>query len=110
MRDAYALLAEKLGYARSERLTKVLKRLMDEEEAGLIHDAPNCSEVASVICNRCTDCCVLYYAPTKHGGLEKGVARSRFQAEVDKATCNGCQIYVERCPFEAIEMERDLPK
>lgn len=73
-------------------------------EAGLIHSAPNRSEVGAVVCNCCTDCCVLYYALIKYGGLERGVAKSRFQAEVDKTTCNGCQVCIERCPFEAIEM------
>ncbi len=32
------------------------------------------------------------------------MAKSRFQAEVDKVTCKGCQTCVERCPFEAVEM------
>jgi len=74
------------------------------EKAGLIHSVFNSSEVANVICNCCTDCCIFYYPLTKYGVLEKGVARSRFQAEVDKAICKGCQTCVERCPFEAVEM------
>jgi Pyruvate/2-oxoacid:ferredoxin oxidoreductase delta subunit len=80
-------------------------KIMDTaEEAGLIHGVFNSSEVASVICNCCTDCCIFYYPLTKYGVLEKGVAKSRFQAEVDKAVCKGCQTCVERCPFEAVEM------
>jgi Pyruvate/2-oxoacid:ferredoxin oxidoreductase delta subunit len=80
-------------------------KIMDvAEEAGLIHSVFNVSGVTNVICNCCADCCVFYYPLTKHGVLEKGVARSRFQAEVDRAACKGCQTCVERCPFEAVEM------
>jgi len=84
-----------------EEATKVLDVA---EEAGLMHMASNGSQVASVICNCCTHCCIFYYPLIKYGGLEKGVAKSRFQAEVDKATCSGCQTCVERCPLEALEM------
>lgn len=89
-----------------KELTKdeALKVLDVAEEAGLIHSVYNNSGVPNVICNCCTDCCVFYYPLTEHGVLDKGVARSRFQAEVDKATCTGCQTCVERCPFEALEM------
>jgi Pyruvate/2-oxoacid:ferredoxin oxidoreductase delta subunit len=80
-------------------------KVMDiAEEAGLIHSVYNNSGVPNVVCNCCATCCVFYYPLTKYGVLEKGVAKSRFQAEVDKATCKGCQTCVERCPFEAIEM------
>jgi Pyruvate/2-oxoacid:ferredoxin oxidoreductase delta subunit len=80
-------------------------KIMDvAEEAGLIHSVYNGSAVTSVICNCCTDCCIFYYPLSKHGVLEKGVAKSRFQAEVDKVACTGCQTCVERCPFEAVEM------
>jgi Pyruvate/2-oxoacid:ferredoxin oxidoreductase delta subunit len=74
------------------------------EEAGLIHSVYNSSAVANVICNCCTDCCIFYYPLSKYGVLEKGVAKSRFQAEVDQANCTGCQTCVERCPFEAVGM------
>jgi Pyruvate/2-oxoacid:ferredoxin oxidoreductase delta subunit len=71
-------------------------KVMDvAEEAGLIHSVYNGSVVTSVICNCCADCCVFYYPLTKYGVLEKGVAKSRFQAEVDKTTCKGCQTCVE---------------
>jgi Pyruvate/2-oxoacid:ferredoxin oxidoreductase delta subunit len=84
-------------------------RMMDvAEDVGLIHSVNNNSEVVGVICNCCADCCLFYYPLSKYGGLEKGVAKSRFQAEVDKATCKGCQTCVERCPFEALEMVKVL--
>ena len=83
---------------------EAMKVLDVAEEAGLIHSVYNAPEVTNVICNCCTDCCVFYYPLTKYGGLEKGVAKSRFRAKVDKATCNGCQTCVERCPFEVLEM------
>ena len=73
-------------------------------EAGLIHSVVNAAEVGNFICNCCTDCCISFYPLISYGGLDKGVAKSRFQAETDKAICNGCQTCVERCPFEAIEM------
>jgi Pyruvate/2-oxoacid:ferredoxin oxidoreductase delta subunit len=80
-------------------------KIMDAaEDAGLIHGVFNSSEITSVICNCCSDCCIFYYPLTKYGVLEKGVARSRFEADVDKANCKGCQTCVERCPFEAVEM------
>ena len=80
-------------------------KVMDiAEQVGLIHSVFNGSAVTNVICNCCADCCIFYYPLTKHGVLAKGVARSRFQAEVDKAICSGCQTCVERCPFEAVEM------
>jgi Pyruvate/2-oxoacid:ferredoxin oxidoreductase delta subunit len=80
-------------------------KIMDvAEEAGLIHSVYNSSAVTNVICNCCTDCCIFYYPLSKYGVLEKGVAKSRFQAEVDQANCTGCQTCVERCPFEAVGM------
>jgi len=80
-------------------------KIMDvAEKAGLVHSVFNGSVVANVICNCCADCCVFYYPLTKYGVLEKGVAKSRFQAEVDKVACDGCQTCVERCPFEAVDM------
>lgn len=75
-------------------------------EAGLVHSVYNGPDVGGVICNCCSDCCVFYYPLTRYGGLQKGVAKSRFHAEVNRTTCNGCQTCVERCPFEAIEMKK----
>jgi Pyruvate/2-oxoacid:ferredoxin oxidoreductase delta subunit len=93
-----------------EELTKdEARKIMDvAEEAGLIHSVFNSSAVTNVICNCCTDCCIFYYPLTKYDVLEKGVAKSRFQAEVDQATCSGCQTCVERCPFEAVDMVKIL--
>jgi Pyruvate/2-oxoacid:ferredoxin oxidoreductase delta subunit len=91
-----------------KELTKdeALKVLAVAEESGLIHSVYNSSGIPNVICNCCTDCCIFYYPLTERGVLDKGVARSRFQAEVDKATCTGCQTCVERCPFAAVEMAK----
>jgi Pyruvate/2-oxoacid:ferredoxin oxidoreductase delta subunit len=78
-------------------------KIMDvAEEAGLIHSVYNGSAVTNVICNCCTDCCIFYYPLGKHGVLEKGVAKSRFQAEVEK--CFGCGVCAVGCESEAIRL------
>jgi len=41
MADAYAVLTEKLGHPGSERLTRLLKRLMDGEEAEIVASLPS---------------------------------------------------------------------
>ncbi|MBE0430206.1 MAG: 4Fe-4S binding protein [Dehalococcoidia bacterium] len=41
MSDGYEILAEKYGYPGSERLKKILKRLMDEEEAEIVASLPS---------------------------------------------------------------------
>jgi ferredoxin len=92
------------GTGRELTRAEAMQVLDTAAEAGLIHSVYNGVEVSSVICNCCSDCCVFYYPLIKYGGLEKGVVKSRFRAEVDRAACTGCQTCVERCPFEAIEM------
>lgn len=86
-----------------EQAMEVLDR---SAEAGLIHSTANAAEVAGAVCNCCADCCIFFYPLIKHGGLERGIARSRFQAAVEQADCSGCQTCVERCPVEALEMVR----
>ncbi len=92
------------GTGRELTRNEAMKIMDVAEETGLIHSVFNSSAVTNVICNCCADCCVFYYPLGKYGVLEKGVAKSRFQAKVDETTCKGCQTCVERCPFEAVEM------
>lgn len=72
------------------------------EDAGLVHVAENKRALGVVICNCCSDCCI-NWASTRTG-LRKFAAPSRFRATVDAEACNGCQLCVERCFFDAITM------
>ena len=75
-------------------------------EAGLVHSVGNSADVGHYICNCCADCCIFMYPWLTYGGVEKGIAKSRFEARVDVESCSGCQDCVEQCPFGAIEMAR----
>lgn len=75
-------------------------------EGGLIHSVMNAGDVGHFICNCCPDCCIFTYPYLKYGGLDKGLAKSRFEARVDVESCSGCQDCVEQCPFGAIEMTK----
>ena len=94
------------GTSRELTRKEAMEVLELSEEVGLIHTVPNRSEVAAAICNCCIDCCVLFHGLMEHGALDQGMAKSRFRAEVDQGTCIGCQVCVERCRFELIEMVR----
>ncbi|MGD0355785.1 MAG: 4Fe-4S dicluster domain-containing protein [Dehalococcoidia bacterium] len=82
---------------------KILKMA---SEAGLVHTVENTAQAGTYICNCCPDCCVLLYPWLTYGNLDKGLAKSRFEAKVDAESCSGCQDCVEQCPFGAIEMTK----
>ena len=82
------------------------------EEDGLIHWWPNSSKMTGfkaglAVCNCCRDCCI-FSVPLDQAGLPIGLGweKSRYQAYVNLDDCNGCQVCVDRCQFDAIEMER----
>ena len=80
------------------------------EEAGLVHTWPFAlSSRLNEICNCCIDCCQLLDGGLKFGTIGGILDRSHLRASVDPDICNGCQDCVDRCFFEAIEMQRNPP-
>lgn len=79
------------------------------EESGLLHLWPNNTSMTGpkTSCQCCRDCCMTY-VPIDQVGLpiSKVWEKSRYQVYVNQENCNGCQVCVDRCLFDAIEMER----
>jgi len=79
------------------------------EESGLLHKWNNNSATIGLrlSCQCCRDCCMMY-VPIDQAGLPISTIweKSRYQAEINLDDCNGCQVCVDRCLFDAIEMER----
>lgn len=80
------------------------KKILDiSEEAGLIHCSSNTTEHIDFICN-CCEC---------HCGIVKSLKEqmrsfgspSNYIMTVDEQNCNGCELCVDRCPMDAIEMK-----
>ena len=74
------------------------------EDEGLVHRLFNRRSRYGIICNCCADDCIELLSYIKVGKLHEGDAKSRFEAMVDQNLCDGCQICVERCLYDAIQM------
>jgi Na+-translocating ferredoxin:NAD+ oxidoreductase RNF subunit RnfB len=83
--EVYNKLEEKYGRGGYKHFIEILEAQMKPEEAQLLLDLSE---------------------PALHAGKVKQVsAPSRFGATVNQNLCAGCQLCVERCFFDAIEMQ-----
>lgn len=89
------------GTGRKITKDEALKILKQAEDEGLVHVTMNKSHVGHFICNCCSCCCQALPLVISDG--LKICDPSRYQAEIDPATCTACGNCQDRCHFNAIE-------
>jgi len=81
--------------------------ISDEAEiGGLLKSGAISMNNGGVLCNCCECCCNVMGAAIRSGTAHQLRAPSRYRARVDEELCNGCQVCVDRCFFDAIEMKK----
>ncbi|MEA1898149.1 MAG: 4Fe-4S binding protein [Bacteroidota bacterium] len=86
---------------------EALDILAEADKAGLVHSTSNTQEEVNYICNCCTCSCGVLRGIAEYGSLNS-IARSDFYAVVDKNLCNACEICIDRCQFNALQMIDDI--
>jgi MinD superfamily P-loop ATPase len=89
------------GSGRQISKDEALQILRESEEKGLVHVTMNRVHAGHFICNCCACCCQALPLVISDG--LKILDPSRFQAQIDKELCSGCETCLDRCPFLAIE-------
>jgi ferredoxin len=94
------------SFARKISLDEAISILNRSAESGLVHLLSNNAEVTQQrsICNCCDCACIVVNSCKKYDTLKQVIAKTRYEATVDSETCNGCQLCVDLCNFDAIEM------
>lgn len=77
----------------------------DCEDRGLVHIPLNTSH-GDLICNCCDDCCMVINPLLHRGKVHEILTPSRYRATVNQELCGGCQTCIDRCKFDAIEMQK----
>ena len=80
-----------------------LKRAAD---AGLVHSVSNNQQGLHYICNCCTCSCGILRGMTEIG-IANVVAHSSYINQVDDMLCNGCEVCIDYCQFNALAMGDD---
>lgn len=106
--DRAADYALERGTGRQLTKAEALDMLKKCEEEGLVHVVGNSRGLGHIICNCCDDCCINWTGSRRAGA--KFTAPSRFTAVIDPDRCDGCETCLDRCFFEAIDLEGDTPQ
>jgi len=90
-------------------LTKeeALATLQRAADAGLVHSVSNNQKGVHYICNCCTCSCGILRGLAEVG-IANVVAHSPYINQVDAVLCNGCEICLDYCQFDALSMGDDL--
>ncbi len=81
--------------------------LRKASDAGLVHTVSNSIEGTTYICNCCTCGCGLLRGIADLG-IANVVASSPFVNEVHAELCDGCELCISTCQFDALSMEGPL--
>ena len=92
------------GTFRALTRDEALATLKRAADAGLVHTVSNNQKGIWYICNCCRCGCGILRGMAELG-VANVVARSAFVNRVDEDLCVGCGICVERCQFEALELD-----
>ncbi len=98
---------EKSTRTRAISKEEAIELLRQSEEEGLIHNTMNIQQGHNYICNCCSCCCAVIRGLTE---WDKPTAfvKSNYQISVDKELCILCGDCVDRCQFEAIDVNGDI--
>lgn len=88
---------------------EALQILHDAEAAGLVHTTGNYRDHNSYICNCCTCSCGILRSVAEFNN-SSAISRSDFYTVVDDELCLACGDCLERCQFNALELDEDLCK
>jgi len=81
-----------------------IKNLTKEaSKVGLVHCTDNQAENTSILCACCECCCGMIRGLTRFDN-PRAIARANFISKVDEELCVACGTCLERCKFEAIEI------
>ncbi len=89
-------------YITQEEAKEIVRR---NEEAGLVMQPFNAQKVGGM-CSCCGDCCGVMQSLKKQPVPAKAV-QSNYFAQVNGEECIGCEICLDRCQMEAINMVED---
>jgi Na+-translocating ferredoxin:NAD+ oxidoreductase subunit B len=92
------------AYVKALTQEEAMATLRRAAEAGLVHSVSNHQEGIWYICNCCTCSCGILRGMAELG-IANVAARSAFVNEVDDNLCMLCGTCLERCQFDALEMD-----
>jgi len=95
------------GLGREISLEETINILRKANEEGLVHVTENRKGIISVICNCCRECCI-WFRGLYEAKYPRAFAPSNYIRKVDKESCIGCGICIDRCPMDAIHLENEI--
>ena len=97
---------EKNGIGRSISKEEALNILRQAEQQGLVLQPSNAQKIMN-ICLCCGDCCQILKTIKRHQNPSEFV-HSNHYARVRSEDCIGCEVCLERCQMDAIQMQNDV--
>jgi electron transport complex protein RnfB len=93
------------GLGRMINQGEALRILEEADRAGLVLQPNNAQKAGNICC--CCGCCCGVLRTLKKYPRPADIVSSAFRVSVDRDSCDGCGVCLERCQMEALRLEDD---